>query len=616
MNDITASLEASLLEAGSPEAKVNGLNALAWETRRRDIDEAVRLAKQAYAIACISDANDKPQYMVGAADSLANLTIFYQIQGNYQEGLAAGFEAASLCESIGYPAGLGKVYRGLGNICTMLGNYAEALKYQMQGLEICESVGEPFELVFALNATGSAYSYTGDYLKALEFYARSMTILETHDDPRLRGQIHNNTAMEYLRLRDHMRALVEASTSQQIYHDLGDAAGELNALGTVAEIYIELGEPDQALAALNQQLALAKSAGYRWHTVLAHRLKGRAYHHKNLFDEAITELESGLTLADEMHAKGLLYECHSELADVLEKQGRYQEALSHHRQYHTLYQQVLGEENARNVMGLRNTYELQAVRREKERIEALREQDRQYFEHLSRMKNDLVSTASHDLKNPLTNIVLYIHLLRSHENLGESTADEYLGMMMRQAERMQDLISNVLDLAQLETGRALVTERRSINDLVRDAVLDFVLRASSKDITLNFTPCRNDPQIPIDSSQLRRALDNLISNAIKYTPADGQVRVRVDSTDTAVLIHVQDTGIGIPQDDIDHIFDPFYRISDKQHLSVEGTGLGLAITRSIVEQHNGSISVTSESGTGTEFTVSLPIMAEDGGEPV
>ena len=77
------------------------------------------------------------------------------------------------------------------------------------------------------------------------------------------------------------------------------------------------------------------------------------------------------------------------------------------------------------------------------------------------MKNDLVSTASHDLKNPLTNILLYIHLLRSHEDLGGSSVDEYLTLMMAQAVRMQDLISNVLDLAQLETGRALVTERRS-----------------------------------------------------------------------------------------------------------------------------------------------------------
>jgi len=616
MPDSIPQLEQKVASAASVTEKVDALNGLAWEVRRHDIARAIDLSREAYALASESTGGDL-SYPTGAADSLSNLVIFYQIQGSYEDGLSAGFEAVALCETIGYTTGLPKVYRGLGNLNNLLGNYADSLAFHLKSLQLSESLGLSEEIIRALNSTGACYSELGEYHKSLELYQRALTLLDQENIPPLRAQVYNNMAMEYLRLHEFDAALKHALLSNNLYHQLGDPAGELHSLGTLAEVYIDREQYDEALDCLQKHNFLAETTGYRWQFVLAQILMARSYNRKHMPAEAIPYAQATLAMAEEMKTREMVYKSHRELADAYEMQGDFPKALYHFQQYHTVRDRMLSEENARRVQSLRASYEIRVAqqeaefyRREKERIEDQREQDRQYFERLAQMKDDLVSNASHDLKNPLTNILLFADLVRGQIPPDSSEGHEYLRLLVAQAERMQALISDVLDLARVETGRAMTRQVQSINELLVSALHEQEYAAEQKGLLIDFQPIKPDEQAALDPQQMRRAVNNLLSNAVKYTPKGGSIRVWANAKSGAVQVYVADTGIGIPANDLPFVFDPFYRVNEKQHLSVEGTGLGLAITRSIIQQHQGEIAVTSTPGKGTEFVISLPLAEE------
>lgn len=244
---------------------------------------------------------------------------------------------------------------------------------------------------------------------------------------------------------------------------------------------------------------------------------------------------------------------------------------------------------------------------QRRQLEQAREQDRLYFEKISQLKDEFVSTASHDLKNPLTNIKLSVDLLRrAAEKNDPQLHQKYLTNIYNQVERMQQLITDLLDIVKLETGRALVREKVSMRPFLQRVVDDFALVAQESHLELVYEPPASELIAHIDPQQLGQALHNLLSNAIKYTPRGGRVQLAAEQHHEQMQITVQDTGLGIPEADIPHVFDKFYRVADAAHMSVEGTGLGLSIVQTVVEQHGGRVQLTSQLGQGSVFTILVP----------
>lgn len=232
--------------------------------------------------------------------------------------------------------------------------------------------------------------------------------------------------------------------------------------------------------------------------------------------------------------------------------------------------------------------------------------DMRHFEALDKMKEQFVQSATHDLKNPLSIILGYVALLdgmttQEFEQFGK----EYVDGISTGARRIQSLIADMLDLAQLQTGANLNLEPSDVAQFLKDALRGAEIPANQKHIALVYTPPAKSATVMIDSKQMMRVMDNLVTNAVKYTPDGGRVDIFCDLYDDAVAIRVRDTGFGIPKKDMDHIFDAFYRVRGEQHSKVSGTGLGLAIVRTIVEQHGGIIEVESELGHGSMFSVFL-----------
>lgn len=236
----------------------------------------------------------------------------------------------------------------------------------------------------------------------------------------------------------------------------------------------------------------------------------------------------------------------------------------------------------------------------------LQEQEIKYLKEINKLKDEVVRMVSHDLKNPIGVIIGYVDMLTDHFNEMEATQRlNYLQRIRYSADRMKALVTDLLDLARIEEGLSFTMQPVSLSEFLAKCVEDFEFPAQEKAIHLSFNP---PPalMLSIDPDRMSQVVHNLISNAIKYTPAHGQVEVRTLVQPHTVMIEIADSGVGIPEKDIPHLFEKFYRVHANDPMA-EGTGLGLAIVKAIVEQHQGTIAVTSKVGVGSTFAISLPV---------
>lgn len=230
---------------------------------------------------------------------------------------------------------------------------------------------------------------------------------------------------------------------------------------------------------------------------------------------------------------------------------------------------------------------------------------------VARMKTEFVSAVSHELKTPLSSIHAYIEMLLDGEARDERTREDFHKIIAAETDRMQRLITKILDISRIESG--VMEVRRGavqINAVVREAYDVMLPQATSKQITLTRELAGDVPMMWADRDLVYQALLNVISNAVKYTPEGGAVNIRtsVDPDGRHLAVTVTDNGLGIRAEDLPRLFDKFFRSRDTEHVA-KGTGLGLNLVKQIVETvHQGEISVTSERGVGTTMVLRFPLI--------
>ncbi len=228
---------------------------------------------------------------------------------------------------------------------------------------------------------------------------------------------------------------------------------------------------------------------------------------------------------------------------------------------------------------------------------------------LERMKNEFMSNVSHELRTPITSIKSYVDTLCNHgEKLDPEIHREFLETIDNEADRLMYLVNDVLQLSQLEEGdRDLDVCPMEIRRACETAIRSLKMMAKDRSIDLSYVSDENVPLVNINQESIERVVINLLTNAIKYTPNGGAVTVRVNHLkDTReVAVNIEDTGIGIPEDCLEHVFDRFFRVEKKVH-TIKGTGLGLTIVKKIIEKHGGRVDVRSSLGEGSTFSFILP----------
>jgi PAS domain S-box-containing protein len=225
---------------------------------------------------------------------------------------------------------------------------------------------------------------------------------------------------------------------------------------------------------------------------------------------------------------------------------------------------------------------------------------------MDQMRSELLTMVSHDLHTPLTAIKGSLEVLL-HEAVGVELSHELLGIAQKNADRLFRLVSDILDLARIEAGRFKGRrERFDVTTSLRGTLDRLRQLAQDRDIATTLAAPEDAMTVFADGVRMEQVFTNLLGNALKFTPRGGRIDVVVEDRSREVLVSVADTGVGIPQEHLDKVFDRFYRVPLPAGSTVEGTGLGLSICQAVVEEHGGRIWVESRVGCGSTFFVAIP----------
>ena len=223
------------------------------------------------------------------------------------------------------------------------------------------------------------------------------------------------------------------------------------------------------------------------------------------------------------------------------------------------------------------------------------------------LRRELIANVSHDLRNPLAIINGYIETLQiKGEKLSKEEQEKYLQIISDSTDRLTKLVADLFDLSKLESGQMHVKlEQLKVQELLFDSALKYELLAQSKGITIKSQICQNLPVVKADLSLIDRVIQNLLDNAVKYTPESGQILIDAcEAEHGGVCIKIRNSGSGIPEAELNSLFDRYYMI-DKDQQGVQGSGLGLAIVKHILEIHGSEIKINSDSKSFTEFEFEL-----------
>ena len=226
-------------------------------------------------------------------------------------------------------------------------------------------------------------------------------------------------------------------------------------------------------------------------------------------------------------------------------------------------------------------------------------------------RNEFVAQATHELRTPLTNIRLYVETALDEGESDPALRAQSLNVINQESARLERIVDDMLKVSEIEAGSLKVTnDDIHLDELLANLLADYEKQAEEKGIALAFNLPPKFPVFQADRDKLNLAMHNLVANAMKYTKSGGRVAVNVDFGEENLIFEVRDTGLGISDEDQEHIFDKFYRADDRRIEGITGTGLGLALAREVIRLHGGDITVESQVDQGSTFTLTVPTNAE------
>jgi len=585
-------------------AQIDELN-----TRARahtDVDVAYTLALEAATLA----QQTTPRYLRGWAEALLTLASSEERQGQYRDSLRDVNHALTLFQELQLSPFVASCFYILTWNYYGLGDYPRAMEFALHHLQLAEISDDLKAQAEAHNSLGAIYSMiletNGDALqKSLDHYQLSLSIYVRLGEVKRQAVLLNNLCVSYQYMKRYSEALSHALQSLDLSRQSEDIYSEILVLGNLAIIERYLNNYAQALEYHTLRLHMIRSYGYG--SLEAHTLLnlGCVYVDIADFDKAQEAITQALQLSETFGYRKWIYECHEQLAIIAEKQGDFERALTHYKAYHEIEYTLLNEQSRTAVEKLKIAYDTDRIQTELTRERERRASDQEAFERLNRLKDEIINTASHDLKSPLSSLLLNGQMLQRLTKTSDERVQSLTQRIITETLRMRDLIHQLLDKAQLEIGHSLLEETVVLPDFIQQRISDQETLAAHKDIQVIFVcPFL---YVRFDQRRIRQVFDNLLSNAIKYTPAGGKITIGAAvGAESDLILTLQDTGIGIPATALPNLFKPFYRVDLPHHRAQEGSGLGLSIVQTIIHQHGGMIAVDSTETVGTTFTITLP----------
>jgi signal transduction histidine kinase len=580
--------------------------------------ERIAQARRALDESRYADADMLAQQVIHAAAAQQLLAEALEIAGfaahhdaRYVDARLLAERARALFYEQGDRAGQARVLHLLGVLHRELNDLASALDYHHQQAVMAETIGDQAELMRAWNGIAGVYQFSGDYPSALTHAQRALDLAQQMGDLSHYIAISSNILQIYVSIDNKTDGDALIATTQSVIDNVAHKASPTHVAHfytRTARYYLHASDLDRAAEYNARALHMTEQHQLRRHRAVALGDTADILIARGQYGAAIAPLIEAWEIAVSYNFLSWMDSVLLSLVHVHERMGDYQGAFLWHTRLHAQKLSVLDAERHRAVRQTEARYHVEAARNQAEQFREqanYAETQRQSLERLNRLKDDLLATATHDIKNPLTSIRLTLDMIR-RTDIDRDRLNQHIAHIDMQVMRITRLIASLLDLAKLETGTALeLTPIRAL-DLLAWAAGQFMLPASARNIRLHILPTDSTLYMIADRERLERVLDNLMSNAIKYTPPEGSVTLHISPVDDGVQISVSDTGLGIPETDLQNILAPFFRVQRDEHLAVEGTGLGLAIVHTFLQQHGSTLHVESKLGEGSRFSFKLP----------
>lgn len=592
------------------------LNKLAGEIVFSQPARSLELAVQAEAISRALD------YGKGIADSESNRAYHSYQAGRHEEALELCAKAMDFFREADDPRGQGNVLSCLGLVYWTLGDYEKAVRYSQQCLRLCEAIESPEDKAWVLTILGGIYHDTGDYEQALSLHERSLAIFRELDDPLGEGRALSGMGTVYqaqgkreLALEQHLRGL-------SLFRSIGNRLSESRALNDIGTLHQATGDLEKALDYHLEALRIRQEIGNLQAETTSLINLGRLYNQKRDPERALEYLDRALALTLGMGARPKIFQAHEALSHSYALLGEYRQAWEHHREFHRVKEEVAGEESSTRLKNLEIRHGVEKAEKEAE-IERLRnvelaqvlgelKETQAQLVHSAKMASlgDLVAGLVHEIATPLGVIqasadIAQRTLRKLESGPAEATdprslqsLDQSHRTILTAVERLASLNRSLKSYAQLDEAEFQLADVRdgieATLDLIAPKLGDRV--QAVKDLA-------DVPSVQCYPSQLHQAFMTLLVNAVESIEGGGTVTVRTWAEGGEVFVRFADTGRGIPRERLPRIFEVGFSERDsRMRLHV-----GLSNVRTIVERHGGSISVESEVGKGTAFTIGLPL---------
>jgi signal transduction histidine kinase/predicted negative regulator of RcsB-dependent stress response len=608
-------LQSHLYGASDIRQTIDDLNESVWEMSRNDPKHGVTLCQ------LIEKWSRDVNYPKGIAKSLRNRAICYQRLSSYELALKDLNEAFRLFRDLNDLSGEASTLNTSGLIYMELGEYAKAMECFDQALPKYEELHHTIGIASTTSNIGHISVISGELELALDYFKKSLLLYRSIDDARGEASVLVNIGNLYATLNAQTEALKCYRESLTLYDKTKDEQGKAVALRHVGSVYAALGEASEALSHYEQSLNIMREVGdKRGEASVLLALANLYLKSENIeqhFSLIKSYLDSALPIAESIKAKALIYDIHRSYSDLYEQISDFKNALFHHKAFFNVKESLISEEARKKLRNQQITNAIEKAEKEAElyrlKNQELSEANRALKE-LSDLKTELMGFAAHDLKAPLQSIMTFAELIRSTPD-DISSVVEFSNNIFVASERMFSLVKSLLQSTAIELGKIEINSHvTNVSSLVSHAVNQNLSKATLKGQHIH-SDITDTLLAKIDSERFTEVLDNLISNAIKYTPSSKNIFVkcqkgisqRLQGSRNSVFVSVKDEGQGLSEEDMQKLFGRFQKLSSQPTAGEHSSGLGLYISKKYIELMGGKIWAESEGkGQGATFFIELP----------
>ncbi len=551
----------------------------------------------------------------GAAQTAGELGTVHFFQGQYSPALAYARRSLALHSELGNTQGEAMENSRLGTLMQHLGNLPQALEYLLRAFELYQSLDEHSGLAACLNNLALVYKDLKQYDQALEYNRQSLEICRLFDSRGGEAGVYCNMGVIYSEKGMNTEALQHFRKALELARQAKDLHRETIALTNLGSILGDLQEYSRSIATYKECLRIAQKARFRRSEAYAWIGLGRCYCHQGQFAESADAIAKARQYVDESGVLALQSEFYHATMELYEKQGKSTTALDYCRRYHAVELERINKRSNEKLNNLQILHETEQARKEAEiqrleNVELAAANDR--LEQLIRAKNEFLGMAAHDLKNPLSNVRGLARLVKTQSaELRAAEVSEFCGDIEACADRILKLVGDLLDINRIDQGRLKVKAAVfDVSQTTERYLSVYSECAQRKNIRLGYDGQSSEVMAFADRDIMIQVLDNLVSNALKFSPPDTEVTVTVRSTNCDqskwARIEVRDEGPGINADEMPRLFGKFTRLSARPTGGEESTGLGLSIVKQLIEAMRGRVWCESFPGEGAMFIVELP----------